>query len=509
MNRTMDETAAATAATMDGSSRGWSTRLAWWLYDNRWLFILVAAALALRWHWNTVVHPPGDYYYSDMRGYMRRAEGMFQSLWGKREYDAFYPYGTHVLLFGIMKVFGPGLDPALRGDEAKELLLLNHIVIGKVYAVIGSAVVGFGYLLARRMTKFAIVPPIVGLILVFYYPLISLGGYFLSEVPFSLCLVASTYFLVRLCDEGHWYDALSSGTFAALGFTIRPQILLSIALFGVLWLVWRKSMPKLKLTGLLVAFVPLLAILVFSSIRMHYHTERWGLISENGKFNQVFGRCHNNKIIALPPDAKRRKTSFGPPPLIQLAKREKKMPGNWPGLDPAFEIEFTYTGYIGDDEILGEYIDKCIRKTGWKKQVEYSLVNVMLLWRYNVMWPDSGKGEWRDSAKTWGVIHANTVAVPALLGLLAVFFVRRHRGLGVVAVHLWAIIIVAVFYIGGARFRSPYDPIIIVMAVEMYAIGVYALWRFLPRGARARPAVGPPVGSPTRPSETSSTDAGS
>ncbi|MEM7361853.1 MAG: hypothetical protein AAF335_02465, partial [Bacteroidota bacterium] len=100
--------------------------------------------------------------------------------------------------------------------------------------------------------------------------------------------------------------------------------------------------------------------------------------SENGKFNQVFGRCHNNKIIALPPDTKRRKTSFGPPPLIQLAKREKKMPGQWPGLDPAFEIEFTYTGYIGDKKILGDYIGKCIQKTGWLKQVEYSLVNVML-----------------------------------------------------------------------------------------------------------------------------------
>ena len=441
----MDETAAATAATMDGSSRSWPTLLARWLYENRWLFVLVAAAFAIRWHWNTVVHPPSDYYYSDMRGYMRRAEGMFRNLWGRREYDAFYPYGTHVLLYGIMKIFGPGLDPALRGDEAKELVALNHMVIGKVYAVLGSAVVGFGYLLARRMTKLPFVAPTVGVILVCYYPQISLGGYFLSEVPFSLCLVASTYFLVRLCDEGRWYDALACGTFAALGFTIRPQILASIALFGVLWLLWRKAMPKLKITGLLLAFVPLLAIMVFSAWRLHYHTERYGLISENGKFNQVFGRCHNNKIIALPPDSKRRKTSFGPPPLIQLAKREKKMPGKWPGLDPAFEIEFTYTGYIGDDKILGDYIKRCVRKTGWLKQVEYSVVNVMLLWRYNVMWPDSGKGEWREYAKKWGVVHANVLAVPALLGLLGVFFVRRHRGLGVVAVHLWAIIIIAVF----------------------------------------------------------------
>ncbi len=475
---------------MSSTSRDWPAALARWLYEYRWLFTLVAAALIVRLHWNLVVHPPGDYYYSDMRGYMRRAEGMFNGAWGKHEYDAFYPYGTHVLLYGLMKVFGPGFDATLRGDAATEMAALNHAAIAKVYAVFGAGVVGFGYLLARRVSKFPFVAPAVGLFLVCYYPQVSLGGYFLSEVPFSLCLVASTFFLVRLVDEGRTADALWCGTFAALGFTLRPQILLSIALFGVLWLVWRKKMPALKFKGLLIAFVPLLLIMTFSAFRMHYHTERWGLISENGKFNQVFGRCHNNKIIALPDGAGRRRTSFGPPPLIQLAKREQKMPGQWPGLDPAFEIEYTYRGYIGDSKILGDYIGKCIAKTGWKKQVEYSVVNGLLLWRYNVMWPDSGKSRWRELARTWGIIHANALAVPALLGLLAVFVVGRMRGLGVIAVHLWAILIIAFAYIGGARFRSPYDPIIIVMAIEVYALGlaaVVALIRRALRGGRAKP----------------------
>ena len=83
-----------------------------------------------------------------------------------------------------------------------------------------------------------------------------------------------------------------------------------------------------------IIFVPLLLIAGFSAYRLHHHTGRMGLISENGKFNQVFGRCHNNKIKALPDTPSRRITSFGPPPLIQLEKREAKMPGAWPGLDP-------------------------------------------------------------------------------------------------------------------------------------------------------------------------------
>ena len=66
------------------------------------------AALAVRLHWNLRVHPPADYVYSDMNGYVGRAASLFQDLWGKREYSGFYPWGSHVLVFGIEKAFGKG-----------------------------------------------------------------------------------------------------------------------------------------------------------------------------------------------------------------------------------------------------------------------------------------------------------------------------------------------------------------------------------------------------------------
>src|SRR5690606_32388785 len=105
--------------------------------------------------------------------------------------------------------------------------------------------------------------------------------------------------------------------------------------------------------------------------------------------------------------------------------------------------ELEYRGYIGDSEILGDYIRTCIQTTGWWKQAEYSLVNVLLLWRYNVMWPDSGKGEWRESARRWGIIHSSGLAVPALFALVAVFLRSRATGLAIVSLHLWAILIIA------------------------------------------------------------------
>ena len=446
------------------------TRLAWWAVDNAWLILVVLAALAVRLHWNLEVHPPGEYIYSDMRGYMRRADGMFDNLWGVREYDAFYPYGTHVMLWFLQWVAGrTAQTPA---DQLPEV----HRFIAVVYAGYGAALAGYGYALARRVSKASIiVAPVVGLLLVCYYPLISLGGYFLSEVPFSLCLTAASLHLVRMLQEGERRDAWGMGIAVALGLTLRPQILLSVAFIGVYWLLFRKRMPKATVAMWGRALVPIVLLLGFSAWRVHYHTGRYGLISENGKFNQVFGRCHNSKITAHPDTPKRRRTSFGPPPLIQLAKRAQRAPGRWPQLDPARETHFEYRGYIGDDEILQRYIDDCVAATGWKKQVEYSLVNVVMQWRYNIMWPDSGKRPWQPYAHRWGWFVTNALAVPALLGLLGLFFPRRHQALGLMSLHLWALTMIGVFYIGGMRFRAPYDPIIILMAAEVVFVPLVLL----------------------------------
>jgi energy-coupling factor transporter transmembrane protein EcfT len=469
---------------MNEFARRWSRATSRALWEHRWLLILVIAALVVRLHWNLVVHPIGDYVYSDMRGYMRRANGLFESGWAPNEYDAFYPYGTHVFLYAVQAVFGGGPD--------------DFTAIGIAYAILGALVVGFGYLVACRTSHYRVVPPIVGVVLVAYYPLIALGGYALSEVPFAFCLVSSTYYLVRMAQDGRKRDAWAAGTLAALGMVVRPQILASIGLLGIFWLVFRKRMPTLRLPVMLHAVLPIVLLLGFSAWRLHHHTGRYGLISENGKFNQVFGRCHNTKIFALPDNPKRRRTSFGPPPLIQLHKREQKLPDAWPGLDPAREVEITYTGYIGDAKILGEIIDDCVQRTGWLKQAEYSLVNVLLLWRYNVAWPDSGKGEWRDYARKWGVFHSSYLAVPALvMAALVLFRRRRATGMALVALHLVALVIVAASIFGDTRLRAPYDPFILLLAVEAYVAGGWLLGTTALRMLRKRRGDSPTHGEAT------------
>jgi hypothetical protein len=144
-------------------------RLQAWLHRNRWLIVVVLAAFAVRVHWNLLVHPLGDYVSSDMRGYVSRADQMLDRFGDPIEYHAFFPYGTHFLLALLKLVFG------------RE----NYDAIGIVYALLGTIMVGYGYRIAERVSSYRWVPPLLGAMLVFYYPLISLGGYTLSEIPFG------------------------------------------------------------------------------------------------------------------------------------------------------------------------------------------------------------------------------------------------------------------------------------------------------------------------------------
>jgi hypothetical protein len=159
--------------------------------------------------------------------------------------------------------------------------------------------------------------------------------------------------------------------------------------------------------------------------------------------------------------------------------------------------EIQYRGYIGDREIQGEIVRECVRRTGLVGQAKYGLTHVALLWGYNSMWPDQANPKprsvdtlwrWRVMTDMWKDWHNWYLMPAALLGLAFVFSPRRHLGQGIVALNLWGLLIVAVLYIGGIRFRIPYDPLIIVIASQTYTL-VYERLRSLVEKRRAgRPA---------------------
>ncbi len=436
------------------------TRLLDWLYRNRWLIAIVVGAFLVRLHWNTLCHPLGDYVSSDMRGYVQRGEQMLDKFGARNEYHAFFPYGTHFLVAAVKGIFG------------RE----NYFALGAVYALLGTIIVGYAVAIAARVSPRRWVPPLLGWILVFYYPLISLGGYVLSEIPFGAFMTMSMFFLLRLVQEGRSRDAWWAGVTAAVATACRPQILLSIGIFGLLWLFYRRGpFAKVQLRHLVFAGVPLAVILAFSSARLYYHTEgRFGVVSENGRFNQLFGRCHNKKVNANPTKPGRGAIRFGPPPLIQLEKRATSAPNSWVQLDPALGPELNFNGYIADAAPLEDLMRKCIAKTGWLGQLRYAAVNVVLLGGYNTPWPDSGRGLWRHLAGNWQAVHTALVVFPTMLGVVTLFRRRAVATYGLLAMHVVALVITAAIYFGDVRLRTPYDPLFLLLSIEVYAF--LAIW---------------------------------
>lgn len=446
---------------------------------------MVLLAFVIRVHWNLVAHPIGEFMYSDMKGYNSRANAVLSKPWEAKEYTAFFPFGTTWLLAAIKALFGTE----------------NFTAIGITYAALGAAIVGNMMATAGRLAHGKWLPIAVGGILAIYYPLIAIGGYILSEIPFSFFLTSCVYLLVRLHDEGRERDAWAIGVCAGLGACVRPQLLMSVALFGLFWLIARKHMPKITWLMLGRVALPLLIILGISATRFHWHTGRLGLVSENGTINQIFGHCHNKGIYARPSETHSGTIRFAPPPLIQLEAHTALNPDSWIRLDPVFADhpepvewldgfaidefgcgkrtcrirggEIEYRGYIGDQKLQKRLVRECIKRSGLKKQAYFSFVHIVQLWGYNSMWPDQADPKprpkdavqsWRALAEFWRRVQVFVFCGPALLGLVFVFRPQRDPRRSMVALQLLSLLVVAALYIGGIRFRVPYDPIIVLLA---------------------------------------------
>lgn len=431
-------------------------RIVDWVVAERWSICVFVAALAVRVHWNLVVHPLDDYLYSDMGGYASRADRLVADWKKPYEYHAFFPFGTHVLAAAFKAVFKTRA----------------FVALGLLYAFFGALCVLLAMRIAMRVSRHRWMAPALGVLGIFYYPHFSYGGYLMSEMPFSAFMMLAVWRSVRLVDTGRIRDALGMGTSAGIAMMFRPQILAAVGVLGLFWLWRRKQLPKVTFSRLVIAGLPLAVCMGLSAAHFRYETGRTGLVSENGAFNMVFGRCHNSKIESLPDGKGRGKVHFRPPEFLQLNSLLEKShkEGREPPiqLDPVIGDVLTYKGYIGDREIHNAYIRECMAKTSVWRQLSYAYTNAILLWRYNVPWPDSGRGQWRELSRRWTKVYEVVFALPSVLFLLTLL--RRDTvRFGWVAVHLLALLVVSAMYFGGTRHRTSYDPLLLWFAFEVYA----------------------------------------
>lgn len=473
------------------------------LYRRWWPWSIFLAALALRLHWTLVVHPLDGFLYSDMSGYNNRANGLLSAPWKIREYRAFYPFGTTWFLASVKLIFGRD----------------NFAAIGIVQSLLGAASTVWCYFLALRISRHpTVVAPAVGTLMIIYYPVMSLTGYTLSETPAIFLLTLGALLTAKAVQERRRRVIVGLGLTLAAAVTVRPQLLLG---FGLLLLIalWRRGPLQLP-RRVWLAFIPVAAVLVFSSARLYRHTGRLGTVSENSAVNLVFGRCHNKGIYSRPDGKGHGTVRFGPPPFIQLERHSTRHPDSWMTLDPAFGdlprgdiptidgvegfdvdahgcrkkgscrlrgAELEYHGYIGDQALQRKIASACIERTGWLRQLRYSMTHIVQLWAYNQMWPEQANPKprakdphwrWGRMTASWKRFHNNVLLIPALLGLVLAWR-RGHAALWFAAAHVYALLAVAFVILGGIRFRVVYDPLLLFLALEVYASVILGLVRRL------------------------------
>ena len=425
------------------------------------LLTLTLLALVTRLLWVLLVHPPGDYVFSDMGMYVKRAVDL--AVHGPRSGArdlAWQAYGTHFLLAAVFKVFGEAAP---------------YRAAAVVWGLLGAAAVPMTYLLACRLLPTARLALWAGVLALLWYPNLSTTGFFLSETPFLCVQLMSAYGLVRVVQEGKgaWFAGLCSG----LCFMLRPQsAIFFVGVLGV-WLVNFRGLPWVRTRQILGVGVPLVLALVFSMWRYHSHTGRWDGIAENANMNLTAGRCHNIVTQAFKTKAdldrsvRQSKTTDGRRvSLPGYRTLEQTFPKGHPlGLNPAMGSDtIRFVGYIGDPWIHRDLRRECYRRTGVLGQIQYSMSNLLLQWFVSQQWPDNSKNHryFLPVSEVYRYGFQALVLLPSLLGVgLGMARLRREPALALVALLLLTSMVLAAVFFGDVRLRTPYDPYAIILAL--------------------------------------------
>ena len=376
--------------------------------------------------WIFVLHPPVDYVYSDMAGYVGRAQRVALGLPLER-YDAFYPAGTHLLL---------AIPPTLLDDPGRTGFWGSAAVL----FVLSSLTPFFLW----RLARFLLTPAAAALSAAFaaFWPLhISYAGYFLSETP-SLAFLLGSLWLGYLASRARARTSVALGLAAGLlggaALANRPQFVLNLAILGVPMLL-RFRRHAGALAGLAAgAAVVVVGTAAYASAAANKLT----VTSENGGITFFIGHCDVRWVYT----GRRGETliTFGAPPAVQRnTGRDYTFPNHL-----AWEQGFFYRRGL-----------ECIRDDGLA-HAQIVARSVLDMAATTSMWPQVN--ERRLSTVVDAANRAYGFALPVIV-VASLLLIRRRRRRGersgelVMLAHLAAVLPLAVVVFGDPRFRTPYD----------------------------------------------------
>src|SRR5215218_3036400 len=389
---------------------------------NRWdriAGVSILTGVIVRIVWGLVLHPPFDYLYSDMGGYVDRAQRLATG-GGLQRFDAFFPPGTHMLLAAPMTLFGTERAGLWAGAV--------------LWCALSSAIPLFAWRLAHLL----LTPAAASLTALFcaFWPLyITYGGFFTSEIPslaFLLASLCAGYGAARLSGR-------AAGLLGGVAVVNRPQLILNLAVLAVPML-FRFRRQALALAGIVAGSAVILAGAVWHNSAAA--GKPTGL-SENAGLNFWIGQCDVHDVTTVDP-ARNITFQFGNPVWAQLGR----------GGTYYFEGPLVW-----DQGFFYEMGLQCIERDGLG-HVRVLARNVLNMGATTIPWPQVNETGQR------GVVRLSNLAYSLLLPLIVIdsIFVLLRRpasgrssGEAVMLLQLACALLVAIFFFGDPRVRSSYD----------------------------------------------------
>lgn len=227
--------------------------------------LLFLPALLLRLYFNLVLHRPGDFIYSDMRGYEESAKRLLAGTSGPM--DTFTPCGYPAFLAGIYAIAGH-----------------SHRAVAIVQALLGAGVCVLGWRLAARVLRSEQRALAIGIGCIFYVPYIYYGGLLSTEAlaTFLVTLTATTLVEAEGARRPSLWLCLSGVSLGALTL-VRPNAILAYPVLGIY--LWLRAPRPLALRHIATVFALAAPFPIFASVRNSLLLGHVAGIATNGGVN--------------------------------------------------------------------------------------------------------------------------------------------------------------------------------------------------------------------------------
>jgi hypothetical protein len=394
---------------------------------------LLAAALGLRYLFVFELNPPSDNVFSDMAGFVRRAQNILDGRFVRA--DTLFAPGEHLLLAASGRLL----------DGFDTLALWVHVIAGVAtcYWVSKAA--------EHHLGKSEALATLV--LCVLHFPFIALSGYYLAETVFTALL--ALLFLLMSRAPFPWSPglALSIGAVAALGLLWKGTNVLFLPILGLWTIGWsvRAGTGSARQAWRCWSRLLLGFFLVLGGQALYFF-QLYNVplpIAAGGGYNFAMNKCPGARIVG------KDGMQFQSPTTYYTGE----------GGVQVWDV------YLYDQSYLWKAGLECVRRNPWV--AVSSLREISYLFRGNQLWPVN-TGSFEDFSARYERRFAILLFPGIVLALLVLardpFSARTAPFLLSASVGATAWL-----FMGEMRFRIPFDVVFIPMGVLGWNWGLSTL----------------------------------